>query len=111
MTMSIPMDQASLRWNSTGPSLLRARIRVLTCGMIRVIVRRRNRAAMAVTRSLREANHLVIARHHVLGRDTVLHRAQTVVVHLHPVVEVREAVAVMNQGPLAPSSVSFVRQR
>ena len=124
MTALTPADQTSLRWNSTGPSLLRGRIRVLTRGLIKVIVRRQNRAAttttrlhrnhaattgihrlrvaMIATRRLREAHHLVTVHHHA-----------QMAVHLHRTaeVEVREAVAVMNQGPLAPNSVSFVRQR
>jgi hypothetical protein len=112
MTTLTPADQTSLRWNSTGPSLLRGRIRVLTRGLIKVIVRRRNhaattgihrlRVAMIATRRLRVADHLV----------TVLHRTQ-MAAHLHRAaeVEVEEVVAVMNQGPLAPNSVSFVRQR
>lgn len=71
----------------------------------------RLREVMADTR-LRAADHRVIARPRVQSRDTVLHHAQ-MAAHLHRVaeVEVREAVAVMNQGPLAPNSVSFVRQR
>lgn len=125
MTALVPANQASLRWNSIGPSLLRARTRVPTCGTIKAIVRRRSRVAMTgthrlrvattATRRLREVNRLVIVRRHVQGHDTVLHRALIVAVH-HRVAEVKEVVevrdaAVMNQGPLAPSSVSFVRQR
>lgn len=70
------------------------------------------RVATIAIRRLREAHHLVTVRPRVQSHDTVLHRAQAAAHHHRVVVvEVAEVAAVMNQGPLAPNSASFVRQR